>query len=328
MKKNVLIAVALFATMAVNAQSIAAVSPSNVTTMYQTLDDAVTKAEEGSVIYLPGGGFKISDDTKITKKFTIMGVSHRADADNADGATVVSGNLSFVGGSSGSSITGFFLSGSVNVGDSENPVNNVTIRYCNVNSVQVKNGASSNLIVNQSYLRSHSNFGNCNVSLENCVLSSLSNVNGGIINHNIITSSNYYSDYGRCTLRDVNNSSITNNFFTGWQGHRGGSCTVSNNCIGTGSWSGNENEIKLDDGTEWKNVFETPNGISINSKYKLIGKWGKNAATDGTDVGIYGGSGFNDDKSLAPIPRIVSKKVDEHTDGSGMLHIEVRVKAD
>ena len=84
----------------------------------------------------------------------------------------------------------------------------------------------------------------------------------------------------------------------------------------------------MDDGITWDDVFEAHKGVSINSSYKLIGKWGKGKATDGSDIGIYGGSGFKEEKSLAPIPRIVSKKVDERTDGSGMLHIEVTVKAD
>ena len=43
-------------------------------------------------------------------------------------------------------------------------------------------------------------------------------------------------------------------------------------------------------------------------------------------VGIYAGDGF-DPYALAPIPRIVSKKVAEQTDGSGKLSIEVTVKS-
>lgn len=327
MKRNVLFAVAFFATLAASAQNIAAVSPSNKTTMHQTLDDAVSEAENGSIIYLPGGGFQISSDTKIEKKLTIMGVSHRADADNADGATVVSGNLNFVGGSSGSAVTGIYLSGNINIGDEENSVSNMTVRFCNVNSVQVLNSQSSGLFVNQSYLRNNSNFGGCNVRLENCILHSLQGVNGGIINHNVVTSNHYVYNNSTYTLRNVNNSSITNNFFTDWYGHTGSSCDVSNNCIGrTTTWG--ENSILFEKDTNWGLVFEAHKGVTINSNYKVKGTIGKNAATDGTDLGIYGGSGFKEEKSLAPIPRIVSKKVDEHTDGSGMLHIEVTVKAD
>ena len=67
-------------------------------------------------------------------------------------------------------------------------------------------------------------------------------------------------------------------------------------------------------------------GCTTSSDYDLKGTWGKGEASDGTDIGIFGGSGF-DPKALAPIPRIVSKKVDEQTDGTGRLHIEVTVKS-
>ena len=139
MKRNVFIAVAFFATLTANAQNIAAVSPSNATTMYQTLDEAIEGATSGSIIYLPGGGFQVGADTKIEKQLTIMGISHRADVDNADGATKIAGNLNFVGGSTGSSVTGVYVSGDINIGDEENFAANITVRFCNVNSIQVKN---------------------------------------------------------------------------------------------------------------------------------------------------------------------------------------------
>jgi hypothetical protein len=330
MKRNVLFAVAFFATLAASAQNIAAVSPSNVTTMYQTLDEAVSDAAPGSIIYLPGGGFQISDETKITNKLTIMGVSHRGDADNADGATVIAGNLNFEGGSSGSSVVGAFISGNINVGTEEDKVTNLTVRFCNVNSIHVKNSQSSGMIINQCYIRSSSSFGDCNVSLKNNILLSAENINGGIIDHNVITSHNWHSRGSDYALQSVNNSSITNNFLLDPSSvHSGSNCYISNNCLK--SYPFGENPILIqNDGSEitWENVFVENKGVQISSNYNLAGDWGKGQATDGSDIGIYGGSGFKEEKSLAPIPRIVSKKVDEHTDGSGMLHIEVTVKAD
>ena len=68
MKKIHFIAVALMATITTWAQNIAVVSPSNVTKVRQTLDEAISEAEDGSIIYLPGGGFQIKDETIITKK--------------------------------------------------------------------------------------------------------------------------------------------------------------------------------------------------------------------------------------------------------------------
>ena len=198
MKKIHFIAVALMATITTWAQNIAVVSPSNVTKVRQTLDEAISEAEDGSIIYLPGGGFQIKDETIITKRLTIMGVSHRGDTDNVDGATVIAGNICFVGGSSGSSVTGVYVSGDINVGDEENYVSNLTVRFCNVNSIQVKNSNSSGMIINQCYLRNTSNFGNCNVRLENNILHSAININGGII-----SSKNYYKIFFFLLLKAI-----------------------------------------------------------------------------------------------------------------------------
>ena len=181
MKRNFLIAVAFAATITVGAQNSAVVSPDNATKLYQTLDEAISEAAPKSIIYLPGGGVTVSDETMIDKRLTIMGVSHRGDTDNADGATVITGNLNFVGGSSGSSVMGVYLSGNVNIATETDSVTDFTLRYCNVKSVQVKNSRSTGMIVNQCYLRGSSNFSNCNVRLANNIFASAQNIQGGII---------------------------------------------------------------------------------------------------------------------------------------------------
>ena len=99
---------------------------------------AIQEADAKSTVYLSGGGFKISDDTKITKQLTIIGVGHRPNNNNADGNTNVSGNFWFEGGSDHSRLMGLYLSGDVNIGTAETAVNDFLLRYCNVNSVQVK----------------------------------------------------------------------------------------------------------------------------------------------------------------------------------------------
>ena len=329
MKRILLIAVALAATMTAAAQNIAVVNPSNETSIYQTLGDAITNAAPGSTIYLPGGGHQISDDIKIDKKLTIMGVSHRGE-NNADGATIISGNLNFIGGSSGSAVLGVYITGNINVGNSEGAVENFTVKYCNANSIQVGNSASSGMVVNQCYLRNTSSFGNCNINIENNILHSINYVNGGVINHNVIT---YYSvfnwsSYYCAAFNEVSNSSITNNFVLdgGNYFHTGSNCYISHNCNGTGSWG--DNPIVLDVGKTWDDIFRAHKGVSISSDYSLKDGVDKSKfkGTDGTTIGIEGGSGFDPD-ALAPIPRIVSKKVDEQSDASGKLTINVTVKS-
>ena len=162
MNRIYMIAVACFATLTAWAQNIAVVSPGNVTTIYQTLDDAITGAISGSTIYLPGGGFQIKDDTKINKKLTIMGVSHRGDTDNADGATMIAGNLNFTTNSSNSAVIGVYITGNINIGVDDASVNNITVRYCHINSIQIHNNTCTGTVINQNFIRSLSNYRNSN----------------------------------------------------------------------------------------------------------------------------------------------------------------------
>lgn len=323
------ILVALVATVASYAQTIAVVSSNGVTTMHQTLADAIDKAASGSVIYLPGGGFQLSDDIKINKKLTIMGVSHRADTDNAEGATVIAGNIFFEDGSDGSALMGVYVSGTVHIGTSEKAVTNLLMRYCNVNAIEVNNSGCTGMVINQCYLRNLCNFRYANPTIENCIVHSLYSINGGTINHNIIRYNGYY---GQCSypIAYVHNSIITNNFFLEWASGAGycDNNTVSNNCIGNGTWG--DEPVQIGEGKEWKDVFKKPDlGVNINADYHLISNIGKNAGTDGKHIGIYlddKDTGF-DDHALAPIPRIISKEIPEQTDAEGKLNIKITVKS-
>ncbi|MBR6180743.1 MAG: hypothetical protein IKQ77_05975 [Prevotella sp.] len=308
-------------TAVLQAQQISVVSGAN-TNVYQTLKEAIENAPAGSVIYLPGGGFQISDDVKITKKLTIVGVSHRADTDNADGATTIAGHLQFIGESSGSAVMGVYVSGNIYVGDADGGVDNVTIKYCNVNSIQVNNGESNDLYVNQCYLREQSSIAG-NVKMENNIMNCIGGGNGAVINNNII----FWRTHDGFSIHHCTNSSITNNFILNWWNgvYEVNNCFVSNNCIGTGSWG--ENPIILD-GVSFDDIFESNNGIAISSDYSLKENVDRSKflGTDGKVIGIEGGTGFSN-KGLAPIPYIVDKRVDEKTDASGMLNVKIRVKA-
>lgn len=313
--------------MAAWAQNIAVVSPSNSTDIYNTLDEAITNADPGSTIYLPGGGFAISDATTIDKKLTIMGVSHRGDTDNVDGATIISGRLNFVGGSSGSAVVGVYVSGNIDVGTSDAAVENFTLKYCNVNGVCVHNSGCVGMLVNQCYLRQGLDGGHCNVKIQNCISTAIRFLNGGTIDHCIIVSALVPSGGWGYAIYDIYSSTITNNFYLDSSSKNYGNCYISNNCIGTGSWG--ENPVVAPEGTNlWDDVFGEGHhkGVTIASDYHVIASWAKGAASDGTDIGIYGGSSFSD-KALAPIPRIVSKSVDEQSDASGKLTVKVTVKS-
>lgn len=326
MKKIFSFAVALAATITAGAQNIAVVNPSNSTSIYQTLDEAIIKAEAGSIIYIPGGGYQVTDNAKIDKQLTIMGVSHRGDTDNVDGATIISGNLNFVKGSSHSAVLGVYVSGNVNITDS---VADFTMRYCNVKSIQVNSSKSTGMIINQCYLREYSKFGSTNAKIENNIIHSLRDINGGVIKNNVVTTNSSEWNNGVCknyAFWNVSSTTIMYNYLIspGSGTHYGSNCTISYNCVGTASWG--DNPITLPEKTNWEDVFKAHKGVTIASDYHLSETWANSKDPDLTGIGIYGGSGFSDE-ALAPIPRIVSKKVAEKTDALGNLEIEVTVKA-
>ena len=74
---------------------------------------------------------------------------------------------------------------------------------------------------------------------------------------------------------------------------------------------------------DWNDVFANFNNGAVTpaSDFHFKGKY-----TQYSDCGIYGGSGF-DPGALPPVPYITNKNIAPQTDASGMLKIQVRVKA-
>lgn len=304
--------VALLATVTVQAQQIAVVSGST-TKMCQTLADAIGAATNGSVIYLPGGGFQIdANTTKITKQVTIIGIGHQAQSENTDGNTVISGDLYFNEGSSGSAVMGCYVSGAVNIGWDEKSVNNILIRYCNINTFGVKSNLCSGIVVNQNYIRSSSGCGYAAVEVTNNIIYKLYQVSGGIVRNNI-----FPSDPNGCSLENINNSTISNNIiYDGISGHN--QSVGSNNLYYINTFGDDKVVVNSD---QWKALFIKNSGITPASDFHFTDEYSKYS-----NIGIYGGTGFKDG-GMAPVPYVVLKDIPEQTDESGKLNIRIRVKA-
>ena len=314
MKKTfILTAIAvLLAVASATAQQIAVVSEGGETTVYQTLQAAIEGAESGSVIYLPGGGFPISDEVKITKRLTIIGIGHKSNNDNVDGATSINGNLWFNEGSSGSSIMGCYITGTIKIGYDNSAVNNVLIKYCSFYSVDSKSNCLAT-IVNQCYSRYISYIRGANSRITNNVLQ-LRSSNSAVISNNIIIDSYGYN------FVDVSYSYISCNVLVNSGNIRcGDGCQFDRNMLINREWG--DNCINLPSGTTWEDVFVDYKGNTPLSNFHF-----KEAYQQYSDIGIYGGSGFNDHQT-APVPYIVAKRIAEETDAAGQLKIQVRVKA-
>ncbi len=307
---------AIMGTAVAVAQQIAVVSESGSSDLYQTLAEAIEGADPGSTIYLPGGRFAIADSVKITKKLTIIGIGHYLNGEgNEDGYTRIEGNLWFNEGSSSSAVMGCYMTGDVNIGEGDASVNDVVIRYCNLNSIQVKNSTCSETTVNQNYVRNNSNFCQSqNVTISNNIICRIEQVGSGFIRNNVVTRSGY-------SLYYVNNCVISDNIIKlGNYIHSGSGCTSDNNLVVGGSWGDNPIIINATD----VDLFENLNGWAVSpmSNFHFKSEYSQYEH----QVGIYAGSGFSD-KQLAPVPYIVDKQVASETDASGKLNIKIRVKA-
>jgi hypothetical protein len=320
---SIFMAMAAVTSVNVNAQQISVVAPGGTTRLFTDLNTAISEAADGSTVYLSGGSFRISDEAKITKKLNIIGIGHKAGNDNADGNTFIVGNLFFEGGADASLVMGVYLNGTVHIGTAQTAVNSVQVRLCFITgSIQVRNADCMDTIINQNYIQGNSSGGNSNIKFTNNILFGIQTVNGGVIEHNIIAY--YLGSYfngNTSSSAPIINSQIKNNIYLRNNNIYTSNCIVTNNMYTT---TFGDNCITV---SNWDDVFEGPNnGINPSSNFALKGSEGKNAGTDGTDVGIYGGSGFSD-TAMPPGPRIVSKRVAEQTDANGNLHVEIKVSA-
>ena len=303
--------VALLATITVQAQQIAVVS-SDGTKMYQTLAEAIGGATDGCTIYLPGGGFQIADDVKITKQVTIIGVGHKSQSENADGNTVISGNLFFNEGSSGSAVMGCYISGNVNIGADEKSVNNILVRYCNLNAFTVKSNLCTGTEINQNYIRSTCNGNNAAVEVINNVIVQLRNVSGGIVRNNI-----FPTHLSGSSLESIVSSTISDNII--YEGVSAPSGSVGSNNIFVIGPFGDDKVIVSQE--TWGKLFVKNSGITPASDFHFTEEYQKYSG-----IGIYGGTGFSD-SGMAPVPFIEAKDIPDKTDAAGMLKIKIRVKA-
>ena len=299
-------------------QQIAVVASGGTTRVYQTLKAAIEGASDGSVIYMPGGGFSIGDSVKITKRVTIVGIGHVArNSDNADGATIINGNLWFNAGSSGSTIMGCYVSGNVKIGD-DGVVDNMLVKLCNVNGVEIRNVGCSGTIANQNYIRDcYWGAGSSDNTISNNVINRIERIGSGTIKNNVFCIGGYNT-----TLEYVDNCLIEENILNFSQYlHRGNNCQVINNLRFGGNWGDDPVVIEQSDANL---VFKNLNGWAVNpvSDFHFADDYKEYES----QVGIYAGTGFSG-TNLPPVPYIVAKRIATETDAEGKLKVQIRVNA-
>lgn len=303
-KKLFIILMALACTTTLMAQEISVMGSNGTTHFYRTLTQAIEAATDNCVIYLPEGGFAIHDSVKITKKITIIGVGHRGRDGKVNGVTNIGGNLFFNEGSNGSAVMGCYLAGTLNIN-----VSDFLVRYCNAGNINVVS-TSVGTIINQNYVRGDINYNNARGTVTNNILRRVNNMNGGTIRYNV---------FARDTsLGNVSNAFISDNVFVVWGGHSGSDIKAYHNLFIGAEWG--DDPLNLTDVTA-ADVFKKDDGVTTSSDYHFQEGYSQYEI----QYGIYAGTGFKDIQA-APVPGLIVRKVDEQTNTSGQLKVQVRLK--
>jgi len=294
---------------------------------YASIPAAITAANPGDTIYVEPTTVIIQNGTvqnagtnygniTINKRIVLIGSGFNPAKDNAYISTLsgitfdtvaVVGNIN---GASGSVVSGFYIYGGISTSNNYSAsirANNITIERCWITSSVFINNING-CIVQQNVLQTTLYGGN--------------NTNT-VIRNNIINSETYLAYYGLSTNLIISNNNfiggpvslngaaytafntntinavITNNIFYGVDPTGASNCTFNNNITfadanptipyGTNTGSGNLSNTN-------PNFTNFPvSSQYYNPTYNFVlqaGSPGKNAGTDGTDIGIYGGIGF------------------------------------
>ena len=320
---------------------------------FNRLDSALVYAENNDIIYIPGGTFNI-DDLIIDKGVHLIGAGINPDSSAVTGITILNGTIYILSGADNGSLTGFYLTNHVYFGNdgSNHEVGYYSINRCSIGTLNLcwsYDTTQSNIEVRECVLRSSVYGGYSDATFSNCIFENqVHHFYGGLFEHNIFLRVSYvFNQYVRYTTIQNNffiNSCVayykysgatiysTDNYyynnittepieFYGYQNSYHYGCGYGNN--GNGLEIGNI-VAPMD------SIFSaTPGSIyDYTFDYHLLPySPGKNAATNGTDISIYGGATPFKDGSLPYNPQIRFRQIGNSTNANGTLDVHIKVEA-
>jgi hypothetical protein len=324
MKKSILSSIFLFGALnSISAQNLIAVQNGGVPAFYLQVDSAIVHAQNGDTLYIPGGAWNITQP--IHKSLHLIGVGHNPDSTIATFSTTLNGNVVLAKGADNGSLTGVIITGRIQ--GTTDTVASYTVSRCHIyGNIDLNQNYSNFTFVENIFQGANFNGGFHDCSFFNNII--LCNMNFVSINANIMFKNNFF--YGFITglyslfennifkwayiLSYVSNSTFNNNLF------------VENISFPAGTIVGANNIVNQ----PWNSIFVNQTGytFSYTDDYHLQpGCPGKNAGTDGTDIGIYGGSYPWKEGSVPFNPHVQYKNISGTTDQSGNLNVNIKVAA-
>lgn len=299
-------------------------------TVYESFASALAASQQGDTLYLPGGTFNIGNAT-INKKITMIGVGHYPAYTQPTNRTELTGNINLLAGADTSQFHGFYLTGNFMWGTNtgNQMVNKITISRCNINNIYLSyasnTSTSEQILISENVVRGAILGRNAqNVLIEKNIVYNISQFNNNVlINNNVVFTNDFCLDY-------ITSCTVQNNVIVGGAGsylfYNSSANTVQNNLfVNTyAEGSGNIDKQLLE------SIFVNYSGgaFSYVHDFKLKDTSpGKNAGTDGTDIGIYGTVVPYKEGAVPFNPHITDEQIATRTDSQGKLNVKVTVEA-
>lgn len=311
--------------------------------VYNDITQAFENAVYGDTIYLPGGEFTLSAEQQIqNKKLTIYGAGYNPDSTQATYHTYINHGMTFKGNCDGSYITGIHFNGNIQLGDVSDDAMDIVIERCRFNTITLRvmntDSVDTNFDVNECVLDFIAGNNAKNASIQNCiVLGRVYSVHQSVISHNYFTNrfddDNSYESVFRyldqCLIVDNVFSNSIGNTLLCWDVT---SSVFSYNMFAVtlsfpiGTNLGNDNIFGVTLDLIYTDA-SNPDSFDYAYNWHLItGSPGVGAASDGTDIGIYGGAKAWKDGGLPYNPHIRTAIVPQQTT-DGTLPVEIHVGA-
>lgn len=319
----------------IEAQNLIAVQNGGEPEFYSKLDSAIFYSSTGDTIYIPGGNYTINDT--ITKRLHLVGSGHHPDSAIATARTIISGftQLILKNGADNGSVTGIYFNEPgqyayppIQILD---PISSYTISSCYI-SKSIENQGNNTTISENIFYNLYSS--GINLYCTNNIILGYVTCNSGVIKNNVFT--HRFPGYSQYSLY-VGNNIVENNIFKPYTVQTGVGTSIFyhnvnggvNGIIGQEQGSGNfldnvelpllfanySPETFYGDG-----IYDADFHLPTNSPYK-------NAGTDGTDIGIYGGPFPWKEGSVPFNPHIQHKIISGGTDQNGNLNVNIKVAA-
>ncbi|MBK8482803.1 MAG: hypothetical protein IPL31_00210 [Saprospiraceae bacterium] len=319
-----------------NAQNLITVQNGTNVSFYTTITAAVSAAINGDTIYIPGGHWNLGGTISINKTLHILGVGHDPDSDTSSQTTTLSnGVISLSPGSSNGSISGIKLDQGIVYNNQYDSISNYYITRNHMQSLSLSNNFSG--IISENIINASITTPNYNNSINGF----FNNIIGGQMykfGPGNIFRNNIFLRFEYAGLYQIHDCLFENNiFFVNVQynlSNAGIQFSIFNNNLFVENFSfplglGNDGLNNLFNQPQ-SSIFVNQTGINFNYSYDYhlqTSSPGKSAGTDGTDIGIYGGTFPWKDGSLPQNPHIQFKQIAGATDQNGNLKINIKVKA-